>query len=1157
MYLKLSKSILFLSVLILVGCGGGAEEPSGGGPQGAADDNIAPIASFSASITTTALMMRFDANASSDSDGSIDSYSWDFGDNNTASGVIVNHTYATDGIYNVSLIATDDEGKTASTSQNITVNTSDDSSLAVPSSLSATPQSATQVTLNWGAVANATGFKIERATGGSSSAGPVTVTLQTYNGTATDPTINSDFGIGKSQVNDRNSTWTNVPDVLLGAPWLLTARDDKGAAGFNSMYQVSLSAEATVYATVSPEYNGSAMAFMDGSWTDSGLTATAGSIVFSLWKKEAQAGDLTLGADDTDSKQGVSYIFVGKGNNESNATEFSEITQVGANVTSYSNTGLQQGTQYSYRVRAFNGTEESAYSTIITVTTLTVVGEENIAPVADSQTSLTTVQGKALPIVLSGSDANNDSLTFVDITAPVNGILAGTAPNLTYASNASFSGTDSFTFKVNDGTVDSNNTATVSITVTTAPINTAPTAVNLSGDHSVAADAAAETVIGTLTAEDPDAGDSHTFSIVEDSANLFTIVGNQLRVGGQDLNLTEGDLYQVSIRAVDNGGLEVTERVTLNVISANNINQAPQARFIVNITNIPSIVDFDAGTSHDTDGNIASYSWKFGDNTTGSGRTPTHIYQSPGSYAVELTVTDNEGKSDTSTHSVTVFAPIAGKNLGHKNGQMWSPYLEWSVTAQDESPIESKNFDVVATVTFTHVDSDEKITTEMFYMGKNTETWRFRFTGTRVGDWTIDTVSTKNDLNGLSGTITISENPNAHGFLERDGNKWAWQGKSEEAFVPQFVMWGKNGFDDLQEIDQEFVDQKTTTFMDEHGFTGFHLINITGRWFDITKDNLIVPGGADQTPDRRTFEALETVIKATHAKGGSVHIWAWGDGGNTTQLPKDTEADLRLQRYIAARLGPVPGWTMGYAFDVWEGNSITNELLIAWRDNMHAHLGWSHFLGARGSKITTSLGIPEDLNTALFQGMDYLGYEWHKPQYDDYILHLNTNLEKPSFSEDRFRIRGRAKDVDEEETRRGLWHSTMAGGVANIWGNLGSEDGTSKPYDNKFALKSYSRFFFEHKRFLRDMVRDNNLSTDPNTRVLRSGTDRFVLYRQGASSIQIDLSGMSGPQKAIILDTAKNTAGNHEIELEKELSNSNQTISLDYPSDWAIAIGDF
>lgn len=58
---------------------------------------------------------------STDSDGSIVSWSWDFGDGNGSTAQNPSHTYAASGTYTVSLTVTDDDGATGSTSQNVSV----------------------------------------------------------------------------------------------------------------------------------------------------------------------------------------------------------------------------------------------------------------------------------------------------------------------------------------------------------------------------------------------------------------------------------------------------------------------------------------------------------------------------------------------------------------------------------------------------------------------------------------------------------------------------------------------------------------------------------------------------------------------------------------------------------------------------------------------------------------------------------------------------------------------------------------------------------------------------------------------------------------------------------------------------------------------------
>ena len=59
------------------------------------------------------------------------------------------------------------------------------------------------------------------------------------------------------------------------------------------------------------------------------------------------------------------------------------------------------------------------------------------------------------------------------------------------------------------------------------------------------------------------------------------------------------------------------------------------------------------------DGTITTYEWNYGDVTTGSGPTPTHVYADNGTYTVTLTVTDDRGAANSDTLSVTVDKVLA------------------------------------------------------------------------------------------------------------------------------------------------------------------------------------------------------------------------------------------------------------------------------------------------------------------------------------------------------------------------------------------------------------------------------------------------------------------------------------------------------------------
>lgn len=87
-------------------------------------------------------------------------------------------------------------------------------------------------------------------------------------------------------------------------------------------------------------------------------------------------------------------------------------------------------------------------------------------------------------------------------------------------------------------------------------------------------------------------------------------------------------------------------------------NSPPNAHFTVSHTSgtEPLWVFFNASSSSDPDGSIVSYSWTFGDGTSGSGVTTSHTFWQAGFYLVRLTVTDNQGAKDTYTRIIRVFS---------------------------------------------------------------------------------------------------------------------------------------------------------------------------------------------------------------------------------------------------------------------------------------------------------------------------------------------------------------------------------------------------------------------------------------------------------------------------------------------------------------------
>ena len=162
-------------------------------------------------------------------------------------------------------------------------------------------------------------------------------------------------------------------------------------------------------------------------------------------------------------------------------------------------------------------------------------------------------------------------------------------------------------------------------------------------------------------------------------------------------------------------------------------------------------------------------------------------------------------------------------------------------------------------------------------------------------------------------------------------------------------------------------------------------------------------------------------------------------------------------------------------------------------------MGWDHFIGARVGYDEKGLWAlipkgprpPHDENYCSeisdehcsWLGGDYIGYTSYRPLYDRYVEALNHRPEIPSFEEDRFRLRNldkwTYKDYNQELTRRGLWHSAFAGGVANIWGHLlpdkdhgGSHSYASGTVGIKHQIKTYAEFF--KRRFLKPRWRPSS-----------------------------------------------------------------------------------
>jgi RHS repeat-associated protein len=228
------------------------------------------------------------------------------------------------------------------------------------------------------------------------------------------------------------------------------------------------------------------------------------------------------------------------------------------NLTYTPNTNFNGADSFSFIVN--DGLVDSSPSTV----SITVTGTNDV-PVATSQT-ITTNEGTAANILLSGSDIDADALTYSITTQPLNGVLTGTAPNITYTPNGDFSGSDGLTFLVNDGLLDS---IIATVTIDVQAVNDAPVAQEQT--VTLVEDASANVV---LTATDVDSATlTYTIDLNPSNGVLSGVLPNLIYTPNANFSGMDSLTYSVS-----DGALSDTALINFVVTS---VNDAPVSNDIV------------------------------------------------------------------------------------------------------------------------------------------------------------------------------------------------------------------------------------------------------------------------------------------------------------------------------------------------------------------------------------------------------------------------------------------------------------------------------------------------------------------------------------------------------------------------------------------------
>ncbi|MDP4145917.1 MAG: Ig-like domain-containing protein [Bacillota bacterium] len=293
----------------------------------------------------------------------------------------------------------------------------------------------------------------------------------------------------------------------------------------------------------------------------------------------------------------------------------------------------------------WSGSDGTAYAVLGAKVNL-AIAPVNDAPVA-SASSETTDEDKPLNGDLHITDIDSSTLTYSVVQGPSNGtVTINSDGSYTYTPNPNYNGTDSFTFKANDGQADSN-VATVSITVNS--VNDAPTVTSYSGNADYNSP-----VSGTIIGTDVD-GDPLTYSQGSSPSNGTVVVNaDGTWVYTPNTGATGSDIFTVKV-SDGNGGIATS---TVNIV----------------IDTPPTVISYNKNVDYNTplsgtvvgsdiDGNSLSYS---------KGSSPikgtvvvnadgTWVYTpsagATGSDSFTVNVSDGHGGTAVSTVNIIIDTP--------------------------------------------------------------------------------------------------------------------------------------------------------------------------------------------------------------------------------------------------------------------------------------------------------------------------------------------------------------------------------------------------------------------------------------------------------------------------------------------------------------------
>lgn len=220
--------------------------------------------------------------------------------------------------------------------------------------------------------------------------------------------------------------------------------------------------------------------------------------------------------------------------------------------------GFSGSDSFTYTISDGNGGEDTATVTVS-------VSAVNSAPVADVD-SASTPQDTAVSIdvLANDSDADGDALSIASVSQASNGDTDIAAGEITYTPASGFSGTDSFTYTIEDG---NGATAVATVTVTVTAVNAVPVAT----DDTATTDQELPVNISVLANDTDSDGDALTIDSFTQPLNGAVVDASGIFTYTPDTGFFGNDTFDYVVSDPDGATSSATVTVTVNEVITNSL----------------------------------------------------------------------------------------------------------------------------------------------------------------------------------------------------------------------------------------------------------------------------------------------------------------------------------------------------------------------------------------------------------------------------------------------------------------------------------------------------------------------------------------------------------------------------------------------------------